>query len=118
MFFDNSILYTDHVLKQAIDMLKAKNECAWLLYVSDHGQDIYDTPESKIHREISQDSQHVYEIPFIVWASKKYKNLNKDFISGWNIKKKYTTSDFAYSIADLARLHHRKKKNIFYNEKT
>lgn len=119
-YFDNSILYTDHVLNQAINMLRSRNDCAWLLYLSDHGQDIYDTPESKIYRELSQNSPHVYEIPFVVWTSEKYKNLNKDFVDGWDIEKKYTTSNLAYSIADLARLRHRiidRKKSIFYNQK-
>jgi len=40
--YDNSIAYTDHVLAQAIDWLKAR-EAAWstaMLYVSDHGESL------------------------------------------------------------------------------
>jgi heptose-I-phosphate ethanolaminephosphotransferase len=105
-YFDNSILYTDYVLKCAIEMLKKKCDCACLLYFSDHGQDIYDTEESKIFREISDDSPHLYEIPLIIWVSKKYKLLNKDFIQNWNMEKEYVIDKLAYSIADLIRLSH------------
>ncbi|MDR2268032.1 MAG: phosphoethanolamine transferase, partial [Holosporaceae bacterium] len=104
--FDNSILYTDHVLNSAIEMLRKRNCCAWLLYFSDHGQDIYDTDESKIYRVISNGSPHLYEIPFVVWVSEKYRRLNKDFIPNWDLEKEYTIDKLAYSIADLAGLDH------------
>jgi heptose-I-phosphate ethanolaminephosphotransferase len=119
--FDNSILYTDHVLMHAIKMLKKRNDCSWLLYFSDHGQDIYDTAESKIFREISGKSNHLYEIPLIVWVSEKYKLLNKDFIAGWDLEKKYVIDKLSYSIAHLARLDHAilvEENSIFYNQKS
>ena len=109
--YDNSILYTDDVLKRAIDMLEKSGGCSCLLYFSDHGQDIYDTPESKIFREISSDSQNMYEIPLLVWASDKYKKLNRNFIAGWDLEKNYVIDKLGYSIIDMMRLDHHKVMN-------
>lgn len=118
-YYDNSILYTDYVLKKVIDKLRRQEICSCLLYFSDHGQDIYDTPESKIYREISDNSPHVYSIPLIVWASEKYKALNRKFIQEWDLEKHYVIDNLAYSIIDLLRLDHKilnRKKSIFYKE--
>lgn len=40
--YDNSILYTDHVLAEAIDRLNRLDAHATLLYMADHGENLFD----------------------------------------------------------------------------
>ncbi|MDG4946897.1 phosphoethanolamine transferase [Weeksellaceae bacterium KMM 9713] len=40
--YDNSVLYTDFFLSQLIESLKIKNKNAVLLYLSDHGENLFD----------------------------------------------------------------------------
>lgn len=40
--YDNSILYTDHVLAEVIDRLAAKARVTALLYIADHGENLFD----------------------------------------------------------------------------
>jgi lipid A ethanolaminephosphotransferase len=72
--YDNTILYTDNLLGKIIDILKKEeNRAALLIYISDHGESLgeyglylHGTPYS-----IAPDVQK--KIPFIFWASKKFK---------------------------------------------
>lgn len=67
--YDNSLLYTDHVLKSVYDQLRNRN--AIVFYASDHGESIsenmhfHGTP-----RNIAPMAQRT--IPIMVWASDKF----------------------------------------------
>ncbi len=101
--FDNSILYTDHILNEVVKNLKKSGETSALLYLSDHGHDINDTKECVL---IARTWPNGYEVPFVVWVSEKYRKDNAEFINGWNINRKYVTDKTAYSLINLARLSH------------
>lgn len=101
--YDNSIRYTDHVLNEIINMLKKDNSSSCMVYLSDHGQDMYDTEECNIS---SRKTIHAYEIPFVVWLSDKYKEANQKFIKTWDLNRPFITDKTAYSLIDLARLSH------------
>ena len=72
--YDNTIVYTDHVLAQLIGQLNAlNNTAAVMIYASDHGESLgenglylHGTPAA-----IAPDVQR--DIPFIVWMSDAFK---------------------------------------------
>lgn len=68
--YDNSVLFTDHVLGGLIAALKATGEDSVLLFVSDHGEALFDgaCPNSG-HGMLSATNLHV---PLIVWLSPKF----------------------------------------------
>lgn len=73
--YDNTILYTDHFLNQAIELLKrndAKFETA-LFYVSDHGESL---GENGLHlhglpKAIAPDTQ--LHVPALMWFGKNFR---------------------------------------------
>ncbi len=78
--YDNTILYTDHVLAEIIDSLRAAPGLggAAMLYVSDHGESL---GEAGIYlhgapRAIAPAVQ--YEIPMIFWASSGFAGGGSD----------------------------------------
>lgn len=85
--YDNTILYTDHFLNRAIQLLdNLTNTSASLMYVSDHGESLgeyglylHGTPFS-----IAPDVQK--EIPFIVWMSSEF--IGRKEISVAHIKQR------------------------------
>ncbi len=101
--YDNSILYTDHILNEVVKNLKRSGGVSAMLYLSDHGQDVNDTEECDI---AARTWPNGYEVPFVVWLSKEYRQNNEEFIKGWNTNRKYVTDKTAYSLIDLARLSH------------
>lgn len=46
--YDDSIMYTDYIINEMIEKLSKKNAVSYLLYFSDHGEDVYDTRIDKI----------------------------------------------------------------------
>jgi glucan phosphoethanolaminetransferase (alkaline phosphatase superfamily) len=73
--YDNSILYTDHVLGEIIEKLKHKN--AFLIYVSDHAESL---GENGFYGHGSNEIPTEQKIvPLIAWFSDKYLANNPDF---------------------------------------
>lgn len=73
--YDNCTLYNDFVLDQIISIFR--DRCSVLVYLSDHGEDIYDTGNNLGRRS---DSLPSYEIPFFIWCSDKYKEKHGDIV--------------------------------------
>lgn len=76
--YDNSILYTDHFLNQAIELLKASGEKEQLntamLYFSDHGESLGEH-NMYLHGApyvISPAEQR--EVPFMLWLSEGFRS--------------------------------------------
>jgi lipid A ethanolaminephosphotransferase len=70
--YDNTIVYTDHVLARLIDLLKAQEYATAMLYVSDHGESL---GEKGIYlhglpRAIAPRQQT--HVPMIFWASPEF----------------------------------------------
>ncbi|MEO7030737.1 MAG: kdo(2)-lipid A phosphoethanolamine 7''-transferase [Herbaspirillum sp.] len=67
--FDNSVLYVDYVLEQAINRLRDKN--AIIFYSSDHGESIDEnTHFHAAPRAMAPPEQ--FRVPFFVWASDRF----------------------------------------------
>jgi len=70
--YDNTIVYTDHVLSRLIDLLKTQGYATAMLYVSDHGESL---GENNIYlhglpRAIAPRQQT--HVPMIFWASPEF----------------------------------------------
>jgi glucan phosphoethanolaminetransferase (alkaline phosphatase superfamily) len=69
--YDSSILYTDWFLSQLIERLKQSGQRTSMLYVSDHGQTLYDkTCNLAFH---GHNTQYEFHIPAFVWYSDQYQ---------------------------------------------
>ena len=117
--YHNTILYTDHILNLILNELKSLNTNSYLLYFSDHGEDVTDDPKS-VHGHVDSplSTPAMFNIPFVVWTSDKYKELNSKFIKNWNVDKVYKTKNLIHSITNLSRLESdkcNKNKSIFEN---
>ncbi|MDT8367293.1 MAG: phosphoethanolamine transferase [bacterium] len=68
-FYDNAMLYSDHVLKKTIDLCGESGQSVAWLYIPDHGEDVghYTNFIGHNHRVPA-----MYEIPMILWRSPSY----------------------------------------------
>ena len=69
--YDNSILYTDHVLAEVIDALKASGAVTGLWFESDHGELIPTPTCNKEGHGVGTVPE--YEIPALFWYSDSYE---------------------------------------------
>ena len=75
VWYDNATLYNDSIVDQICKRFEDKE--AIVIYVPDHGEEIYEPGRFIICRNHSDDidyplAHYEYEIPFWVWCSKKY----------------------------------------------
>lgn len=80
--YDNATRYNDAVMKQVFDHYRNKN--AVLLYMSDHGEEIYDYRDYR-GRQVSYKPtpgqlRNQNETPFLVWCSDAYKKSHPDIV--------------------------------------
>lgn len=89
--YDNSILYTDHLLHELTEKLKDKN--AIVFYTSDHGESLGENNGMQLHgtpRHIAPPEQ--FRVPFIVWMSDTYIKNNQSLFD--NLKENSRTRTF------------------------
>lgn len=100
--YDNSILYVDYIIDEIIKKVKEQNKKSYVLYFSDHGEEIYDSKDFMGH---GQDiiNNYVAEIPFMIWLSEEYqKDINKMKQIERSLDNKYITEDIPYTLLDLS----------------
>ena len=108
--YDNSVLYNDYVVSTLIDGLKKTQGNNALVYLSDHGEEVFDTAA---HLFAGRDEENplpaMYTIPFMIWANQKYKTINNT--SSWSNyeTRPYTSADFIYTWADIAGIEFKEK---------
>ena len=95
-YYDDSILYTDYCIEQYIKEIENSPSPTWCIYVSDHGE----TPES--HNR-NQKMEECWEIPFLFYFNKAYKNEFPELVTKINEAKHipFQTDIFFEIVCDL-----------------
>jgi glucan phosphoethanolaminetransferase (alkaline phosphatase superfamily) len=103
--YDNSILYADFIIDSVINIVKNRSEVSTVTFISDHGEDLFDSRSDKIdfHFRPSPATLHV---PLFVWTSESYRNIYGEKIKSLtdNSMKKVGTENMFYTITDLANI--------------
>ncbi|WP_202302550.1 phosphoethanolamine transferase CptA [Dryocola clanedunensis] len=102
--YDNANLFNDHVVSSIIKDYKATDPNGFLLYFSDHGEEVYDTaPHQTQGRNEASPTRHMYTVPFILWTSPKWQeNHPRDFSD--DVNRKYSSSELIHTWSDMAGL--------------
>lgn len=76
--YDNAIRMTDRLLADFIDALEATGRPAAMLYISDHGEDIYDDHRNMYMHASPYPSYYQLHVPLLCWTSDTYNALHGD----------------------------------------
>lgn len=71
--YDNSILSTDNVIKQTVELLKSQNCKSFMVYTSDHGEDLMDDRRERFLHASPIPTAYQLPVPFIFWHSNEYR---------------------------------------------
>jgi len=104
--YDNSILYTDYFLATTIQKIDSLNAVSAMVYVADHGENLFDTPENIFFHGGSKFTQYDLHVPFFVWTSDKYNREypEKEENMMQNKDKRLTSDCIFYSFLDMANI--------------
>lgn len=102
--YDNSILYTDHVIAEVIQALASTNAISTMWYVSDHGED-FATGACKLGGH-GNGTVNDFRIPSVFWYSDAYAAANADALAQAKVHSnmKLTTESIFESLIDMAGL--------------
>lgn len=113
--YDNAVLYNDYVVSQLISRLKKINTVSYLVYSSDHGEEVYDARDFFGHT-YSIGSRYMVEVPFIIWLSDQYKSMYPTTANHIKmaLDQPYMNDDFSHTVLDLSHVQYQE----FLSEKS
>lgn len=102
--YDNSILYTDHVLASLVETVEADGSCAAVLYCSDHGEDLLDDSRRRFLHASPTVTYYQLHVAAFAWFSEKYRELYPERFEAAvaNTAAPATTRALFHTAADMA----------------
>ena len=102
--YDASILYTDWFLHSVIGTLKESGHLTSMLYVSDHGQTLYDNECNLAFH--GHNTQYEFHVPAFVWYSDEFKERYPDKVGNLNKNKgkRLATENMFHTMLDMGDL--------------
>ncbi len=102
--YDNAVLYNDFIIRNIIESTRKEKKMAYLVYFSDHGDEVFDTMDLMGHNEY-HGTKPMYEVPFLIWTSDEYKAKRPEFENmSQSLDRKYNLQDFIHSFSDLSEI--------------
>jgi heptose-I-phosphate ethanolaminephosphotransferase len=103
--YDSSVRFNDGVVSQIIDAVRAAGTVSFVLYFSDHGEEVYEFRDFAGHGD-GMISPYTAEVPLVLWLSPEYRSAYPDFAAPQASfqQRRASTADLLYGISDLARL--------------
>ncbi|WP_019038428.1 sulfatase-like hydrolase/transferase [Psychroflexus tropicus] len=114
--YHNSIVYVDHILKQVISKVEAKKNKSYVLYFSDHGEEVFLDKDFFGHNDLEQPTRSMFDIPFILWRSDHFKN---QYALDYEPNRPYSIQDLIHSVSDLSQIKFKRQdlsKSIFSDQ--
>ena len=104
--YDNSIKYTDLIIDSVINKIDYQKSFGAVVYISDHGESVYDTPELFIGHGFPEVTKEVVEIPLLLWLSESYIKYDsirlKSSIKNQNAP--FSSENLFHSLLDLMNI--------------
>ena len=100
--YDNAVLYNDYVVDTIFSMFK--EEEALVIYLSDHGEEVYNNPDSPyLGHAFKQFFPSILEIPFIIYPSPSFRTKHTQLINRFesSCDRPYMTDDFIHTLLDV-----------------
>lgn len=112
--YDNAISYNDFVTTTLFTLFKNSHENGFMLYFSDHGEDVYQTaPHDILGRNEKAPTRTMYTIPFMLWQSPSWIASHPNHYQDY-VNRKFSTQDLIHTWSDLAGLSY----NLYVPEKS
>lgn len=104
--YDNAVLYNDYIVFSILNELKKLNKKSAFIYLSDHGENVYDNGEFFGRTEANM-TKSMFEIPFLVWTSPEFEFPNDfEYVSN----RKFMTDHLYESLGHLFGVAHSEMK--------
>lgn len=112
--YDNAVSYNDYVITTLFNTFKQSHDNGFMLYFSDHGEEVYQTPPYDVlGRNEKAPTKPMYTIPFILWESPSWLKTHPNNYQAY-VDRKFSSQDLIHTWSDLAGLTY----NLYQPEKS
>ena len=102
--YDNAVLYNDFVVSELIGIFSKKQPNGFLLYFSDHGEEVFNDPAHEaLGRNEGKPTPDMYAVPFVLWMSPEWKKTHSSEF-GPALDRSYSSAYFIHTWSDMAGL--------------
>ena len=117
-YYDNSVRYTDWVVSEVVRRVEGTGAPAVGVFVSDHGENLYDTADRLRGHGVPGTTRHEVEVPLAVWTTPAFRRARPGVVRALerNRALPVTTADLFYGLADLVGAGwpgHRPDRSVF-----
>lgn len=104
--YDNTVVYTDHVLSEIISTLDAADAATALLYTADHGEDVLDDRRNRYLHASPRTTYYQLHVASFLWFSDEYTALfpGKAEAAARNSEQPANTSSMLSTLAGMAEI--------------
>lgn len=102
--YDNSIIYTDHVIAEMIRTLASEDACSAMFYCSDHGEDLFDKCDERFLHASPTVTYYQLHVASLAWFSQDYNLIHSDKVQAarQNCYAPATSYSVFHTVADMA----------------
>lgn len=112
-YYHNAISYVDFMVDEIIDRVEAQNEKSYVLYFSDHGEEVFYDRDFFGHNDSDIPTRSMFEIPFLVWLSPEYKST---YELNFQPERPYVIDDLLHSMSNISKIQfeeYKSERSIF-----
>ncbi len=102
--YHNSILYHDYFLDSLLNIVAGSTNKSAVLYVSDHGENVYDENNEVGHTYAGRLPKANVEVPFFFWFSDAYSNSLDTKILSARKSAPYLTDNLFHTLIELGNI--------------
>lgn len=108
--YDNSVLYSDYIVNAMLDILDAyakkhPQTRVSALYISDHGENVYDDGQNAGHDVADTIPYSIAEIPFVLWTNPyNARDLQRADSLRKSLHQPYMIDDLFHTFIDLSNV--------------
>jgi|GEM_PF-3564578 len=100
--YDATVKYADVIIDSLIKVVNQSNyDLKSLLYLSDHGEDVYDNKQMLLGHGSPIVTKYTVEIPFILWRNEQFIMSNSISPQKNHLNRFFNSCDLFYALADL-----------------
>jgi heptose-I-phosphate ethanolaminephosphotransferase len=101
--YDRSVKYNNSIVYTIIKNTLNKKGIVNIIYLSDHGEDVYDTPKLMLGHGSPRITKYVIEVPFLMYNNTEFYNKDKRTFEYFKAieDRPFCTVDLFYTIADI-----------------
>lgn len=93
--YDDSVRYTDWFVARCVEILRKSTAASYLLYFSDHGEDVFDSVPDRILGHSQLANVPMTAVPMMLWVSDRLDSLRPD------IRKRASAAGGRYDLTDV-----------------